>query len=87
MSGTAKIEWKDVKKRFGPKVVLDGIDLTVNKGDSLVIIGGSGSGKSVTAFSILRLLPGLRSSSSAAARGSRCRISSGGASSGASISR
>jgi phospholipid/cholesterol/gamma-HCH transport system ATP-binding protein len=56
MSGTAKIEWKDVKKRFGPKVVLDGIDLTVNKGDSLVIIGGSGSGKSVTIKTVLGIV-------------------------------
>src|SRR5688572_26069528 len=51
-----KIELKGVKKRFGPKVVLDGIDLEVNKGDSLVIIGGSGSGKSVTIKCILGLL-------------------------------
>ena len=56
MSGTAKIELKNVKKRFGPKIVLDGVDLTVNKGDSVVIIGGSGSGKSVTIKSVLGLV-------------------------------
>ena len=56
MTGTPKIELKGVKKRFGPKVVLDGIDLTVNKGDSLVIIGGSGSGKSVTIKSVLGIV-------------------------------
>jgi len=44
----AKIVIKGVKKRFGPKVVLDGLDLTVPKGQSLVVIGGSGTGKSVT---------------------------------------
>ena len=36
----SKIELKGVKKRFGPKIVLDGIDLTVNRGDSVVILGG-----------------------------------------------
>jgi phospholipid/cholesterol/gamma-HCH transport system ATP-binding protein len=56
MTATPKIELKGVKKRFGPKVVLDGIDLTVNKGDSLVIIGGSGSGKSVTIKSVLGIV-------------------------------
>ena len=38
----------DVHKAFGPKVVLDGVTLEVAKGESLVIIGGSGTGKSVT---------------------------------------
>jgi phospholipid/cholesterol/gamma-HCH transport system ATP-binding protein len=56
MNGTAKIEMKGVAKRFGPKVVLDGIDLTVNRADSLVIIGGSGSGKSVTIKCVLGIL-------------------------------
>jgi len=56
MNGTAKIELRGVKKRFGPKTVLDGIDLTVNAGDSLVIIGGSGSGKSVTIKCVLGIL-------------------------------
>ena len=56
MTATPKIELKGVKKRFGPKVVLDGIDLTINKGDSIVIIGGSGSGKSVTIKCVLGIL-------------------------------
>jgi len=51
-----KIELTNVKKAFGPKVVLDGVDLTVNKGESMVIIGGSGTGKSVTLKSILGLI-------------------------------
>ena len=50
---TAKIELKGVQKRFGSKVVLDGVDLSVEPGESLVIIGGSGSGKSVTLKCIL----------------------------------
>lgn len=52
----AKIVIKGVKKRFGPKVVLDGLDLTVPKGQSLVIIGGSGTGKSVTIKCVLGIL-------------------------------
>ncbi|MEQ1755096.1 MAG: ATP-binding cassette domain-containing protein [Micropepsaceae bacterium] len=51
-----KIELNGVQKRFGSKVVLDGIDLSVNPGESLVIIGGSGTGKSVTLKSVLGLI-------------------------------
>ncbi len=42
-----KIRLRDVHKRFGEKVVLDGVDLDIAPGESLVVIGGSGSGKSV----------------------------------------
>ena len=56
MTGKPKIELRGVKKRFGPKVVLDGIDLVVNEGDSVVIIGGSGSGKSVTIKCVLGIV-------------------------------
>ncbi len=48
-----KIELRDVHKAFGEKKVLDGLDLRVMPGESLVIIGGSGSGKSVTFRCIL----------------------------------
>lgn len=51
-----KIELKGLAKRFGPKIVLDGVDLSVAPGESLVIIGGSGSGKSVTIKCILGLI-------------------------------
>jgi phospholipid/cholesterol/gamma-HCH transport system ATP-binding protein len=53
---TTKIQLIGVKKRFGPKVVLDGIDLTIDRQSSLVIIGGSGTGKSVTIKCILGIL-------------------------------
>jgi phospholipid/cholesterol/gamma-HCH transport system ATP-binding protein len=53
---TPKIDVKGVHKRFGPKVVLDGLDLTIMPGESMVIIGGSGTGKSVTIKSILGLV-------------------------------
>ena len=53
---TAKIQLIGVKKRFGAKQVLDGVDLTLEPGTSLVIIGGSGTGKSVTIKSILGII-------------------------------
>ncbi len=42
-----KLEWRGVAKRFGGEPVLRGLDLSVAAGRSLVIIGGSGQGKSV----------------------------------------
>ncbi|MCG5244175.1 ABC transporter ATP-binding protein [Azospirillum doebereinerae] len=51
-----KIALRNVHKSFGPKTVLNGIDLEVAKGESLVIIGGSGTGKSVMLKCILGLL-------------------------------
>jgi phospholipid/cholesterol/gamma-HCH transport system ATP-binding protein len=52
----AQIELRGVAKRFGPKRVLEGVDLAVEKGESLVIIGGSGTGKSVTLKCVLGIL-------------------------------
>jgi polar amino acid transport system ATP-binding protein len=43
---TPVVRLEDIKKSFGDNVVLDGIDLTVNAGEVLVVIGPSGSGKS-----------------------------------------
>ncbi len=56
MASHSKIEWRDVHKRFGSKVVLDGVNLSVAAGESLVIIGGSGTGKSVTLKCVLGIL-------------------------------
>lgn len=53
---TAKVQLKGVKKRFGHKTVLDGVDLTIEKGQSLVVIGGSGTGKSVMIKCVLGIL-------------------------------
>ena len=50
------IELIDVHKAFGPKKVLKGINLTIAKGESMVVIGGSGSGKSVLLKCILGLI-------------------------------
>ena len=56
MSGRPpKIEIRGLRKSFGPKQVLNGIDLEVGVGESVVVIGGSGSGKSV----MLKCLIGL----------------------------
>ena len=52
----AKIAIRDLHKAFGPKVVLDGVDLDVAPGESLVIIGGSGTGKSVLLKHVVGLL-------------------------------
>ena len=50
------IELRDVHKSFGPKKVLRGVDLTISKGESMVIIGGSGTGKSILLKCILGLI-------------------------------
>ncbi|MCC6913149.1 MAG: ATP-binding cassette domain-containing protein [Rhodospirillaceae bacterium] len=51
-----KIRLKDVKKSFGEKKVLDGVTLDIAKGESVVVIGGSGTGKSVLLKCILGIL-------------------------------
>lgn len=50
------IKIADVHKSFGTKRVLSGIDLEINRGESMVIIGGSGSGKSVLLKHIIGLI-------------------------------
>jgi len=49
------IEVRQLRKRFGDQQVLDGVDLAIEQGESLVIIGRSGGGKSV----LLKHLVGL----------------------------
>ena len=56
MSAVPKIEWREVRKAFGPKQVLDGVNLKVMPAESLVIIGGSGTGKSVTIKTVLGII-------------------------------
>lgn len=53
---TPKIRMQNIQKSFGSKHVLKGVDLDVKEGESLVVIGGSGSGKSVTLKCILDLI-------------------------------
>jgi phospholipid/cholesterol/gamma-HCH transport system ATP-binding protein len=54
-SSTPLIEARGLYKKFGSKIVHDGIDLKIYKGEILTLMGGSGSGKSV----LLRCLIGL----------------------------
>jgi phospholipid/cholesterol/gamma-HCH transport system ATP-binding protein len=63
MTGSdTKIGMYGVHKSFGPKVVLDGLDLEVRRGESMVIIGCSGTGKSVLLKNVLGLLTPERGS-------------------------
>jgi phospholipid/cholesterol/gamma-HCH transport system ATP-binding protein len=55
-AGEPKIKLTEVVKHFGEKCVLDGVNLSVEPGESVAIIGGSGTGKSVTLKCILGLL-------------------------------
>ena len=50
------IQLSDVRKAFGAKQVLNGVNLSVEKGKSLVVIGGSGTGKSVMLKCVLGIL-------------------------------
>lgn len=54
--GDVMIRLRGVRKAFGAKVVLDGIDLEVEAGSSTVVIGGSGTGKSVLLKHVVGLL-------------------------------
>jgi phospholipid/cholesterol/gamma-HCH transport system ATP-binding protein len=55
-TATSKIEIQGLKKSFGDNHVLRGVDIDVAEGKSLVVIGGSGSGKSVLLKCILGLI-------------------------------
>ena len=56
MSSDIKIKVRGLCKAFGRKVVLRDLDLDVPKGQSLVVIGGSGTGKSVLIKCIIGLM-------------------------------
>lgn len=56
MSNGPLLELKNVHKSFGPKQVLKGVNLDVSPGKSLVVLGGSGSGKSVMLKNALGLM-------------------------------
>ncbi|MEN3950525.1 ATP-binding cassette domain-containing protein [Iodidimonas sp. SYSU 1G8] len=51
-----KLSLQGVSKRFGDKIVLNGLDLDIYPGESVVIIGGSGTGKSVLLRCVLGLM-------------------------------
>lgn len=54
--GTPKIQLRGLRKSFGPKKVLDGLELDVAVGESVVVIGGSGTGKSVMLKCVIGIL-------------------------------
>lgn len=56
MTDEPKIKIVNLRKSFGPKKVLQGVDISVNRGESLVVIGGSGSGKSVLLKNIIGIM-------------------------------
>lgn len=60
----AALTVKDLRKSFGDRRVLDGIDLDVAEGEAVVVLGKSGSGKSV----LLKLLVGLQQADAGAIR-------------------
>ncbi|ACY15941.1 ABC transporter ATP-binding protein [Haliangium ochraceum] len=53
---SALLEIRDLHKRFGDKRVLEGVDLSVRRGEALYLIGTSGVGKSVTIKHLIGLL-------------------------------
>ena len=53
--GEPLIVFSDIWKRFGPTVIYEGLDLVVHRGETITIVGGSGTGKSV----LLKCLLGL----------------------------
>ena len=55
MTAQPLISLRGVKKSFGPVKVLDGVDLDVGEGETFVLLGGSGSGKTV----LMKHLEGL----------------------------
>ncbi len=62
--GAPAIAVEDLHKSFGSQKVLNGISLTVNRGETLAVLGRSGTGKSV----LLRLIIGLQNPDSGAVR-------------------
>jgi phospholipid/cholesterol/gamma-HCH transport system ATP-binding protein len=56
MDEPPEIQLTGLKKSFGPKVVLDGLDLSIARGNSIVVLGRSGAGKSVLLKHLIGLL-------------------------------
>ncbi len=70
----ALLEVKDLSLAIGRYPILRDVDLSVDAGEILGVIGESGSGKSMTALSIMQLLPHGRAGRRArsGSRGARC---------------
>src|SRR5712692_9178307 len=55
-SSTAVIQIKDITRRFGPKVALDNVSLTVPRGTVFGLVGANGAGKTTLIKHVLGLL-------------------------------
>ena len=55
---TTLLEIRDLHVHAGGKPIVDGVDLTIEPGDSLGLAGESGCGKTTTALAMMKLLPG-----------------------------
>lgn len=55
--GPPLLEIRGLVKRFGDRTVLDGVNLTIERGETVVVLGGSGSGKSTLARVLVGLEP------------------------------
>ena len=64
MENELQLQIRELRKAFGDQKVLDGIDLDVRKGETLTVLGRSGSGKSV----LLKLIIGLQKPDSGSIR-------------------
>jgi phospholipid/cholesterol/gamma-HCH transport system ATP-binding protein len=54
--GPPVVEFRDIWKAFGDNSIYEGLDLTIHQGETLTIVGGSGTGKSVLLKCLLRLI-------------------------------
>ena len=54
------IKFRGIHKAFGDKLVLRGLDLGVGRGETVIVLGGSGSGKSVLLRHTITLVERLR---------------------------
>ena len=52
------LEVRDLQVRHGKRPIVDGVDLTLERGDALGLAGESGCGKTTTALALMKLLPG-----------------------------
>jgi phospholipid/cholesterol/gamma-HCH transport system ATP-binding protein len=63
-AGSVSLAVSGLHKSFGSQIVLDGVDLTADRGETIVVLGRSGTGKSV----LLRLIVGLQQPDSGSIR-------------------